>query len=99
MVDPGAPPSTRVRAAESVLLRDACEAERLAGKPRQKHVVIRNVHGIDLRDVTGKRMRILDEIGIAEPTFASVVYKQLPLVARRRKRVRAPRRRAVQAAV
>lgn len=48
----------------------------------------------------GKRLRILQEIAIAEPTFATLVLGQLPLVARRRvKRARAPRRVVVQAAV
>ncbi len=71
-----------------------------AGEQGADEVSASRLEALLLTMAPGKRVRILEEIAIAEPTFASVVYQQLPLVAKRRvKRTRAPQRRATQAAV
>ena len=71
-----------------------------AGEQGADEVSASRLEALLLTMAPGKRMRILEEIAIAEPMFAAVVSEMLPLVARRRvKRVRAPRRAVVQAAV
>jgi len=61
-----------------------------AGEQGGDEVSALRIEALLLKMAASKRERVLDEIAVAEPTFASLVRNQLPLVARRTQR-NAPR--------
>src|SRR6185312_15071432 len=60
-----------VRAAKTVLLRDPGNRKRLARKARREHVVVGDVRGRDLRDVTVRNL--------AKPGLVGLLAVAIPL--------------------